>query len=301
MTPAKILLDLKKIEPSIEILSTQLSKLNLTASVGTINNSSLGKLPTELTKIDRRIRLIYHKNEISNAWMRLDALEEKYRLNIKGMDALDSDLKYIQTAEHWIELSYIYLEFLNDISPQGNQLDSITSKDMDLVALKYATSNDRYVDNKIELLHKVRKEKNLQKAKVSTLGDEVYYVDLQRIEDIRSLQATFDTCKLVRLCEELNICFSNKAFFATAMLLRSVLDHIPPVFECKSFSELSNNFPGPKSFKSSMKNLQDSSRNISDAILHLHIRKKESLPAANQVDFKADLDVLLAEVHRILR
>lgn len=301
MTPAKILLDLKKIEPSIEILSTQLSKLNLTASVGTINNSSLGKLPTELTKIDRRIRLIYHKNEISNAWMRLDALEEKYRLNIKGMDALDSDLKYIQAAEHWIELSYIYLEFLNDISPQGNQLDSITSKDMDLVALKYATSNDRYVDNKIELLHKVRKEKNLQKAKVSTLGDEVYYVDLQRIEDIRSLQATFDTCKLVRLCEELNICFSNKAFFATAMLLRSVLDHIPPVFECKSFSELSNNFPGPKSFKSSMKNLQDSSRNISDAFLHLHIRKKESLPAANQVDFKADLDVLLAEVHRILR
>ncbi|WP_207866103.1 hypothetical protein [Pseudomonas sp. 58(2021)] len=301
MTPAKILLDLKKIEPSIEMLSTQLSKLNLTASVGTINNSSLGKLPTELTKIDRRIRLIYQKNEISNAWMRLDVLEEKYRLNIKGMDALDSDLKYIQAVEHWIELSYIYLEFLNDISPQGNQLDSITSKDMDLVALKYAASNDRYVDNKIELLHKVRKEKNLQKAKVSTLGDEIYYVDLQRIEDLRSLQATFDTCKLVRLCEELNICFSNKAFFATAMLLRSVLDHIPPVFECKNFSELSNNFPGPKSFKSSMKNLQDSSRNISDATLHLHIRKKESLPAANQVDFKADLDVLLAEVHRILR
>ncbi len=283
------------------MLSTQLSKLNLTASVGTINNSSLGKLPTELTKIDRRIRLIYQKNEISNAWMRLDVLEEKYRLNIKGMDALDSDLKYIQAVEHWIELSYIYLEFLNDISPQGNQLDSITSKDMDLVALKYAASNDRYVDNKIELLHKVRKEKNLQKAKVSTLGDEIYYVDLQRIEDLRSLQATFDTCKLVRLCEELNICFSNKAFFATAMLLRSVLDHIPPVFECKNFSELSNNFPGPKSFKSSMKNLQDSSRNISDATLHLHIRKKESLPAANQVDFKADLDVLLAEVHRILR
>jgi hypothetical protein len=48
-----------------------------------------------------------------------------------------------------------------------------------------------------------------------------------------------------------------------------------------------------------MQNLNHSLRNIADAYLHVQIRAKESTPTAVQVNFSADLDVLLAEVLRI--
>jgi hypothetical protein len=301
MTPTQIISSLKKIEPSIKSLGTNLSELNLTAHVGTINKSSLGDLPEELKRIDRCIRVIFHENEINNAWVQLDVLEESYRLKIKITDALDSDLKYIQAVEHWMELSYIYLEFLSDISPKTYSINLITSEEIDLISKKYAISNDKYIDKKIDLLHKLRTLKNIPQAIKNTRSEFNNYIHLERIDALRAPSTEFDTRKLLRLCEELNICFSNNAFFATAMLLRSLLDHIPPIFKCNSFSELSNNYSGSKSFKKSMKNLQDSSRNISDAILHQTIRDRETTPNENQVDFRADLDVLLAEIDRVLR
>ena len=50
-----------------------------------------------------------------------------------------------------------------------------------------------------------------------------------------------------------------------------------------------------------MENLNNSSRKISDSHLHTQIRKKEVLPNSNQVDFTNDLDVLLAEIYRVLK
>ena len=50
-----------------------------------------------------------------------------------------------------------------------------------------------------------------------------------------------------------------------------------------------------------MLNLENSLRNISDANLHTNIRKKEVLPTFNQVDFRADIDVLLAEIVQIFK
>ena len=57
---------------------------------------------------------------------------------------------------------------------------------------------------------------------------------------------------------------------------------------------------GGGSFKSSMANLDNSSRKIADRHLHTHVRKKETLPTLKQVDFSNDLDVLLSEIVRIL-
>jgi hypothetical protein len=39
----------------------------------------------------------------------------------------------------------------------------------------------------------------------------------------------------------------------------------------------------------------------SDSYLHVQIRKTESLPTINQVDLRAELDVLLSEVSRVLQ
>lgn len=82
------------------------------------------------------------------------------------------------------------------------------------------------------------------------------------------------------------------------MLCRAINDRIPPIFGLNSFNEVDNNY-GTKSFKKNMLNLNNSLRNIADSYLHQTIRKKESLPNKTQIDFKNDLDVLIAEILRI--
>ena len=65
--------------------------------------------------------------------------------------------------------------------------------------------------------------------------------------------------------------------------------------------KVANNYNGGISFKSSMAILQNSSRKIADAFLHIPIRVSETLPTKNQVAFGADLDVLLGEIVRLLK
>jgi hypothetical protein len=130
---------------------------------------------------------------------------------------------------------------------------------------------------------------------------QVVYVELGRINELRVLASSkFDLAKLIRLCEELNICYANGSYLAVTMLTRAVLDHVPPIFGYNTFVEVTSNYGG-KSLKKSLQNLQNSSRNISDAYLHLPIRDKESLPNKTQVDFSNDMDVLQAEIIRILK
>lgn len=128
------------------------------------------------------------------------------------------------------------------------------------------------------------------------------YVDSSRLAELRALTGrAWDLGRLIRLCEELNIAHENDCFMATAMLVRSIVDHVPPILRCKDFNEVANNYPGAKSFRGSMQHLDQSLRNIADAHLHVQVRSSESLPTGPQVDFRADLDVLLAEVVRLVK
>ncbi len=129
------------------------------------------------------------------------------------------------------------------------------------------------------------------------------YVDPTRITEIKSLTSSaFDHRKLIRLCEELNICYKSECYLAVVMILRSILDHVPPIFGCKNFGEVANSYKtGMKSFKDSMQHPENSSRKIANAHLHEQIRKSETLPNKTQVNFTNDLDVLLAETVRVLR
>jgi len=128
------------------------------------------------------------------------------------------------------------------------------------------------------------------------------YVNQSRIAEIKTLKGkNFDLSRLIKLCEELNIAFENNCHFSVAMLVRSILDHVPPIFGCNSFAEVANNCKGTRSFKSQMQHLEVSSRKIADSYLHTQIRNKESLPNSTQVDFSNDLDVLLGEIHRLLK
>ena len=128
------------------------------------------------------------------------------------------------------------------------------------------------------------------------------YVDMSRITALRSLKATqWDYSRLIQMCVEINAAQETKSYISIAMLVRSIVDHVPPIFGQANFAGVANNYAGAASFKKSAQHLDKSLRNIADGQLHIQIRQQESLPGSAQVNFGADLDVLLAEIIRIAR
>ena len=132
--------------------------------------------------------------------------------------------------------------------------------------------------------------------------NETMYVDETRLVELRSVHsAAFDLTRLVRLCEEINTAWRVGSFHAVAMIVRAIMDHVPPIFAVQNFDQVANNYAGTRSFREAMLNLQNAARKISDAHLHTHIRSREVLPNATQVNFSAALDLLLSEIVRILK
>ncbi len=130
---------------------------------------------------------------------------------------------------------------------------------------------------------------------------EYVFVDEVRIADLkRANTSRYDVRKLIALCEELNQCYRAQCYHAVAALTRTLLNHVPPIFELNSFSEVANNYNGGKSFRECMQHLEGAARKIADLHLHSPIRKEEALPSRTQVNFAPELDLLLAEVVRLL-
>ena len=129
------------------------------------------------------------------------------------------------------------------------------------------------------------------------------FVESTRIDDLQAIaKGQFDTSKLLQILVELNRAYAAQSFLSCAFLIRSVIDHVPPIFELKSFPEVANNYAGSgRSFREAMQHLDNASRKIADSCLHLQIRASESVPTKTQVEFRADIDVLLGEVIRVLR
>jgi hypothetical protein len=127
-------------------------------------------------------------------------------------------------------------------------------------------------------------------------------IDPARISELRSLRdCKLDPTRLIRICEEINICYSTECLMAVAVLSRTLINHIPPVFGFNSFVQVVSNYGGSKSFKQMAAKLEQTARNIGDMIAHEMIRPVETLPSAATIDFSQELDVLLGEVVRLLK
>ncbi len=105
----------------------------------------------------------------------------------------------------------------------------------------------------------------------------------------------FDISRLISLCKELDDNFGLENYYSCSMLLRAILDHIPPIFKKKSFLEVSTQY-GSKSFKDIMKPLEDTARKISDNYLHTQVDTKVLSINRTQISFQANLDILLNEI-----
>ena len=126
----------------------------------------------------------------------------------------------------------------------------------------------------------------------------VHYVSPQRIQELNNISnVNFDTKKLVRLCEELNVAYQNSMYYSCWILQRAILDHIPPIFlttQNPTFAQFAAS--AGRSQKSIFQRLENSCRDIADNMVHSRIKSKENLPAQTQINFSQDLDVLLGEI-----
>lgn len=128
------------------------------------------------------------------------------------------------------------------------------------------------------------------------------FVSIKRIEELSSIKNDeYDLSKLIILLNELNDNGEKSNVFSIAMILRAIIDHIPQIFKKNKFSEVLNNYSWTRSNRVLMERLDSSLRNIADSYLHTPIRKKEIIPSPKQVDFRAELDVLLCEIISILK
>lgn len=130
-----------------------------------------------------------------------------------------------------------------------------------------------------------------------------HFVEESRIQELVKIgPSKLDTAKLSQMLTELNRSYADHSFFSCVFLIRAILDHVPPIFGLKRFSEIANNYAGGggRSFRQHMQHLENSSRKLADSHLHQHIRSKETLPTTSQIEFRADIDSLLAEIIRIL-
>jgi len=238
---------------------------------------------------------------------------EKFKVDCKNF-ALCMSQKVKRIADRAVAFLYYYAvednkgvsiqQLLSDFNSAGLGMPNITK-------LRKALSGDRRTVKiskdewrlKSDKIAEVEKNYQLNQClKKSPLNNNVpsgSYVHKERFENLKKIKSEFDLSRLVQMLSEVDNAFAASNYITVILLMRAILDHIPPIFKFKTFTELTNNYGGTKSFKESMLNLENSSRKIADAYLHTTIRKKETLPNDKQVNFSNDLDVLLAEIIRI--
>ncbi|MCK5022341.1 MAG: hypothetical protein KAR54_03780 [Candidatus Pacebacteria bacterium] len=122
------------------------------------------------------------------------------------------------------------------------------------------------------------------------------FLDNAVLADLKAVQSTrLDTSKLVKMCEELNDAYARGNYISSALLLRAIINHIPPVFGAKTFSQVVAH--SGRSVKAILARLEDEARPIADLHTHILIRLKEHLPTKNQLEpYKAGFEVLIQEV-----
>ena len=128
------------------------------------------------------------------------------------------------------------------------------------------------------------------------------FIDLSRLDELREIDhPDFDLSRLIRICEEINDNYGRENYISVVALLRTLINHVPPIFGFETFKQTAAEYKGGTSLKANLNHLQNSLKHIADRHLHQPIRKSETLPGKAQVKFQTDLDVLLEEIVRVLK
>src|SRR5215472_6015231 len=102
------------------------------------------------------------------------------------------------------------------------------------------------------------------------------------------------------MCREINSSYSHGNILATALVMRTVLNHVPSVFGHDTFAQVVAGVG--KSLKDSFNHLENGLRKVADFHIHRKIAANESYPTAAQVEpFKPQFELLLQQVEVQLR
>ncbi|MFH8753975.1 hypothetical protein ACH4GK_42695 [Streptomyces rimosus] len=121
------------------------------------------------------------------------------------------------------------------------------------------------------------------------------YVAEELIADLEAKDTTFRTDKLLALVRELNANHADQHPYACQMLLRAILDHIPPVFGQKSFQHVVAHGPWGRTEKVYMKQLTEFRASADDA-LHRQIGTRTSRFSIGDLPTRASVNALLEGV-----
>lgn len=102
------------------------------------------------------------------------------------------------------------------------------------------------------------------------------YVSQEIIEGLIKKRDGFNYKKLIKMLNEINSNHIASHAYATSMLIRAVLDHIPPIFGYSSFDAVVSNYGWGKTDRAYMKSLLDF-KNEGDDALHRQISGQDDL------------------------
>jgi len=118
------------------------------------------------------------------------------------------------------------------------------------------------------------------------------------LERIRRLQSKkFNLSKLVRFAEELNENYDRGNYLSCALLIRAIINHVPPLFCCTTFGQVVAN--SAKSVKALLNHLEEGARDVGDLHTHYTVSRFSMPPTKNQLEpYKPPLEVLFNEIER---
>lgn len=122
------------------------------------------------------------------------------------------------------------------------------------------------------------------------------FLTIEVFDELKKMEnKKFDIKKLVRFCEELNDSYSRANYLSCALLIRAVMNHIPPIFNAEKFSQVVANLG--RSIKAVLSHLESQARPIADLHTHCLIRSKEQVPTKHQIEpYKPSFEILIQEV-----
>ena len=231
------------------------------------------------------------------------------KINIINMLISDIDEGHFD-AHDWLAKANNFLnKIFSDSDTRIHQLKSVMSRpkymfsgyNVEEVKIVWKKMLQSYVDElELDEDDEQLESNDIVKKVNSPLNNGDEFIDISRIAELKSIKSDkFDLSKLIKLCEEINSNYSAQNYYSVALLGRAIIDHVPPIFGHEKFNQVAAQHGG-KSIKKIFNKLNDILRSIADHHIHQIIRKKEVHPNKAQIDFKVELDKLLAEIIQIL-
>jgi hypothetical protein len=116
-----------------------------------------------------------------------------------------------------------------------------------------------------------------------SVGGSAWIIDPTLIDRLSTAASPrLDVAVLTRMCREINSCFAHGNLVATVLVMRAVLNYIPPLFECETFPQVVAS--SGRSLKDSFSHLENGLRKIADFHTHRRISAAEFYPSAAQVE-----------------